>query len=82
MSHILFIDESGQDLRESSYEVLAGIAIEDRDLWNLICRVQDAELEFFGRRRSEDLVDTSINTASFHPASGGIGVSSFMERSS
>lgn len=44
MSHILFIDESCQDLRESSYEVLAGIAIEDRDLWNLICRVQDADI--------------------------------------
>lgn len=42
MSHILFIDESGQDRGKSSYEVLAGIAIKDLDLWNLICRVQDA----------------------------------------
>lgn len=57
MSHILFIDESGQDRGESSYEVLAGIAIKDRDLWNLICRVQDAELVFFGRRVSDGLLE-------------------------
>ena len=57
MSYMLFVDESGQDLRESPYEVLAGIAIEDRDLWNLICRVQDAELEFFGRRVSDGLLE-------------------------
>ncbi|MBE0510778.1 MAG: DUF3800 domain-containing protein [Gammaproteobacteria bacterium] len=57
MSYMLFIDESGQDLRESPYEVLAGIATEDRDLWNLICRVQDAELEFFGRRVADGLLE-------------------------
>ncbi|WP_419610434.1 DUF3800 domain-containing protein, partial [Thiolapillus sp.] len=57
MSYMLFVDESGQDLRKSPYEVLAGIAIEDRDLWNLICRVQDAELEFFGRRVSDGLLE-------------------------
>ncbi len=34
MSYMLFIDESGRDLRESPYAVLAGIAVEDRDLWN------------------------------------------------
>jgi hypothetical protein len=57
MSYMLFIDESGQDHRDSPYEVLAGIAVEDRDLWNLICRVQDAELEFFGRRVSDGLLE-------------------------
>ncbi len=57
MSYMLFIDESGQDLGEPPYAVLAGIAVEDRDLWNLICRVQDVELEFFGRRVSDGLLE-------------------------
>jgi hypothetical protein len=30
MSWALFIDESGQDRRQSPYEVLAGVAVEDR----------------------------------------------------
>jgi uncharacterized protein DUF3800 len=30
MAWFLFIDESGQDHREAPYEVLAGVAIEDR----------------------------------------------------
>ena len=50
MSFLLFMDESGHDLKESPYEVLAGMCIEDRDLWNLICRIQDAETVFFGQR--------------------------------
>ena len=54
MAYFLFIDESGQDQRESPYEVLAGVAIEDRDLWNLIQAVHDAELRLFGRRYSTD----------------------------
>lgn len=52
MAYFLFIDESGQDQRESPYEVLAGIAIQDRDLWNFIKAVQDAEVRYFGRRYS------------------------------
>jgi len=44
MSFLLFIDESGQDRRDSPCEVLAGIAIEDRDLWNLITAIQQADL--------------------------------------
>jgi len=50
MSHLLFLDESGHDRRDSPYEVIAGVALEDRDIWNLICELQDAELRFFGRR--------------------------------
>jgi hypothetical protein len=50
MSFLLFMDESGHDLKESPYEVLAGICVEDRDLWNFICQVQDAETHFFGQR--------------------------------
>ncbi|HEY4119069.1 MAG TPA: DUF3800 domain-containing protein [Byssovorax sp.] len=51
MAWILFIDESGQDHRESPYEVLAGVAVEDSRVWPLITAVHDAEFEFFGRRR-------------------------------
>lgn len=52
MAYFLFVDESGHDRRESPCEVLAGVAVEDRDLWNLVCALQDAELRHFGRRYS------------------------------
>jgi len=50
MSYLLFLDESGHDRKESPYEVIAGVALYDRDLWSLICEIQDAERSFFGRR--------------------------------
>src|SRR5438270_13349253 len=50
MAYFLFIDESGQDHRESPYEVLAGVAIADRDLWNLIKAMQEVEVRSFGQR--------------------------------
>lgn len=52
MSYFLFIDESGNDHGASPYEVLAGISIEDRELWNFIRALQDAEIQHFGRRLS------------------------------
>ncbi|MBC7932021.1 MAG: DUF3800 domain-containing protein [Rubrivivax sp.] len=52
MAYFLFIDESGQDHRKSPYEVLAGVAVEDRDLWNLIKAVQATEERIFGTRYS------------------------------
>jgi hypothetical protein len=52
MAWFLFIDESGQDHRDSPYEVLAGIAIHDASLWKLIRELQDAEISRFGRRYS------------------------------
>lgn len=52
MAYFLFIDESGQDRSESPYEVLAGIAIEDKKLWPLIQELRDAEIRVFGRRYS------------------------------
>ncbi len=52
MAYFLFVDESGHDLGKSPYEVLGGIAIEDRDLWNLIQAAQEAEVRNFGRRYS------------------------------
>lgn len=53
MAWFLFIDESGQDHKESPYEVLAGVAIEDSKLWDLIKELHDAEIAHFGRRYSE-----------------------------
>jgi hypothetical protein len=53
MAWFLFIDESGQDHKESPYEVLAGVAIEDCGLWDLIQELHDAEIAHFGRRYSE-----------------------------
>lgn len=52
MSWFLFVDESGQDRRASPYEVLAGVAVEDRQLWDLILDVHVAEERFFGQRIS------------------------------
>lgn len=54
MAHILFLDESGQDHRESPYEVLGGIAIEDSRIWPLITDVRRAEVEHFGCRVTAD----------------------------
>lgn len=54
MAYLLFVDESGQDHRESPYEVLAGAAVHDTQLWNLVCAMQDAEPRFFGMRISND----------------------------
>jgi hypothetical protein len=52
MAYFLFIDESGQDKKESPYEVLAGVAISDEVLWTLIQEIHDSELAHFGRRYS------------------------------
>ena len=53
MSYFLFVDESGQDQRESPYEVLAGVIVQDRDLWNLVCELTAIEAECFGCRYSD-----------------------------
>lgn len=47
---LLFVDESGHDRRESPYEILAGVAIKEQDLWNLIQAIQNLEIEIFGVR--------------------------------
>ncbi len=51
MSYFLFIDESGTD-GAPHYEVLAGLAIEDTEIWNLILAVHALEESIFGRRMS------------------------------
>jgi len=45
---LFFIDESGHDHGEAPYEVLAAVAVAERDLWNLIQSIRAAELESFG----------------------------------
>lgn len=50
MAYLMFIDESGQDHHDSPYEVLAGIAIRDDDLWTMIKAVHDIEMKCFGRK--------------------------------
>lgn len=57
MSYLLFVDESGIDQKESPYEVLAGVAVHDQHLWNLVCRIQEAEIEFFGERVSTNSLE-------------------------
>lgn len=57
MSYLLFIDESGHDRRDSPYDVLAGICLEDRDLWSFISQVQDAETRYFGQRVTTGLLE-------------------------
>lgn len=53
MAYLLFIDESGHDRRHAPYEVLAGLAIEDRFLWDIILDLQATEIRLFGTRYSK-----------------------------
>ena len=53
MSWFLFIDESGHDHGASPYEVLAGVAIQDRIVREVIVQLHEAEIRCFGRRYSD-----------------------------
>ena len=57
MSYLLFIDESGQDRRESPYEVLAGIAIRDKHIWPLVQCIGALQEECFGVQRYKEYRD-------------------------
>jgi len=48
----MFTGASGRPPGASPYEVVAGVVIEDRDVWNLAQALVDAELRHFGRRYS------------------------------
>ena len=50
LAYFLFIDESGQDRRDSPYEVLAGVAIEDVRLWDLVQLIRISKCDHFGTR--------------------------------
>lgn len=65
MAYFLFIDESGQDHRDSPYEVLSGVAIEDRDLWNLITEINQLEDAIFGTRYNSVPVGREIKARKF-----------------
>jgi len=45
---LLFIDESGHDHKNMPCEVLAGVAISEDNLWNLVRAVRSAEKDYFG----------------------------------
>lgn len=53
MAYFMFVDESGQDHKESPYEVLAGMAIHDSALWSLIREIKIAEQAIFGTTYSQ-----------------------------
>ena len=44
---LLFIDESGHDGKTMPCEVLAGVAVAEADLWNLVQAIRNAEVEHF-----------------------------------
>ena len=56
MSYFLFVDECGHD-GFPPYEVLAGVAIEDRTLWNCILSIHALEEAHFGRRMTRDSLE-------------------------
>lgn len=53
MSVLLFVDESGCDHKTLPYEVLAGIAIEDKDVWPFVQAIEAVQREEFGACLSE-----------------------------
>ena len=53
MAWFLFIDESGRDRIASPYEVLAGVAVQDRKLREIVDELHKAEVRCFGRRYSD-----------------------------
>jgi hypothetical protein len=63
MAFFLFVDESGQDHQDSPYEVLAGIVMEDKDLWNFIRGAHELEIRCFGRRYRQ--TDNEIKARTF-----------------
>jgi Protein of unknown function (DUF3800) len=50
VAYLLFVDESGQDRQHSPYEVLAGVAVHDSEVWDLVSEIGEAESGFFGSR--------------------------------
>src|SRR5580700_5648945 len=45
---LLFVDESGHDRSGTPCEVLAGIAVAEDNLWNMVRAVRSAERDHFG----------------------------------
>ena len=55
MAYFLFVDESGQNLNSSPSEVIAGVAIEDKNLWNIILEIKNLEIKCFGMRYPKEI---------------------------
>lgn len=49
MAYFLYVAASGRDGGACPYGVLAGVAVEERDLWNLAQALADAQFRHFGR---------------------------------
>jgi hypothetical protein len=60
---ILFVDESGQDRRESPYEVLGGVAVPQAELWPWIKALRGLLVRYFGD--ADHGVQTEIKGCSF-----------------
>ncbi len=54
---LLFLDESGTDHKEAPYEVLAGVALREKYLWQLIQEIRASERDHFGTLLSETNVE-------------------------
>ena len=69
MSWSLFLDELADDRGKNPYRVVAGLAIEDRHIWPLTIKINDANLHYFGRHlrspnssyvKADDLLSSDI----------------------
>lgn len=65
MAYIFFIDESGINKTESPYEVLCGVAIEDKDIWNVISTLKNLEIQTLGTRYRSHEQDREIKGRKF-----------------
>ena len=45
---MLFLDESGTNHKNVPYEIVGGVAIRERDLWNDVQAISDAQQRCFG----------------------------------
>ena len=54
MAWFLFIDESGHDRKASPYEVLAGVAINDRVVSDVVRQLQEAEVRCPSANRADE----------------------------
>ena len=55
MAYLLFVDESGLNPKTSPAEVIAGVAIEDESIWNLILEIKALEFKCFGIQYPKEL---------------------------
>lgn len=54
---LLFVDESGHDCCGTPYEVLAGVAVDEASLWNLIEAIRHEEIRTFGVALAEASIE-------------------------